>query len=87
MVQWKLILLLSIRIHTIHKDEGSIPGFVQWVWNPGCGIGHRHGSDPSVAVAVAEAGSCSSDSIPNLGTSICRKCGPKKKSKHNKKKL
>ena len=24
-----------------------------------------------VAVAVAEAGSCSSDSTPNLGTSIC----------------
>ena len=32
-----------------------------------------------VAVAVVWAGSCSSDSTPSLGTSICRGCGPKKK--------
>ena len=31
-----------------------------------------------VAVAVVQAGSCSSDSIPSLGTSMCRKWGPKK---------
>ena len=31
-----------------------------------------------VAVAVAEAGSYSSDWPPSLGTSICRGCGPKK---------
>ena len=29
-------------------------------------------------MAVAEAGSYSSHSIPSLGTSICCKCGPKK---------
>ena len=34
-----------------------------------------------IAVAVAVAGSCSSDSTPSLGTSICRGCGPKKKKK------
>ena len=33
-----------------------------------------------VAVAVASAGSCSSDSTPNLGTSICHTCGHKKKN-------
>ena len=33
----------------------------------------------SVAVAVAQAGSCSCDSTPSLGTSICCECGPKKK--------
>ena len=36
------------------------------------------------AVAAAQAGSCSSDLAPSLGTSICHGCGPKIK---NKKKL
>ena len=31
-----------------------------------------------IAVAVAQAGSNSSDSIPSLGTSICHGCGPKR---------
>ena len=31
-----------------------------------------------VAVAVAVAGSCSSHPTPNLGTSICHRCDPKK---------
>ena len=31
------------------------------------------------------AGSCSSDSTPSLGSSICRGCGPKKKKKKNEK--
>ena len=35
--------------------------------------------ESSVAVAVAKASGYSSDSIPSLGTSICCKCGPKKK--------
>jgi len=34
-----------------------------------------------VAVAVAQAGSCSSDLTPSLGTSICHGCGPKKTEK------
>ena len=38
-----------------------------------------------VAVAVAWAGRCSSNSTPSLGTSICRGCGPKKQK--DKKKL
>ena len=33
------------------------------------------------AVAVVEAGSCSPDSTPSLGTSMCRRCSPKKKKK------
>ena len=32
-----------------------------------------------VAVAVVQAGSCSSDWTPNLGTSMCHGCGTKKK--------
>ena len=39
----------------------------------------------SVAVAVAEAGSCSSYSTPSLGTSMCLRCGPKTKKKKKKK--
>ena len=38
-----------------------------------------------MAVAVAVAGSYSSDSIPSLGTSISRGCGPKKTKKKRKK--
>ena len=32
-------------------------------------------------MAVVEAGSGSSNSAPSLGTSICRRCGPKKTKK------
>ena len=37
-----------------------------------------------VAVAVVSAGSCSSNSAPSLGTSMCRRCGPKKQRKRKK---
>ena len=30
-------------------------------------------------MAVVQASSCSSDSAPSLGTSLCHGCGPKKK--------
>ena len=33
---------------------------------------------PGSCIAVAVAGSCSSDLTPSLGISICCKCGPKK---------
>ena len=36
----------------------------------------------SVAVAVAQAGSCSSDSTPGLETSICHRCSHKKQRKN-----
>ena len=32
-----------------------------------------------IAVALVSASSCSSNSTPSLGTSICHRCGPKKK--------
>ena len=50
-----------------HEDAGSIP----WPRSVGYGSG--------VAVAVVQAGSCSSDSTAGLGTSICCRCGLKKK--------
>ena len=37
-----------------------------------------------VAVAVAKAGSCSSNLIPSLGTSKYHGCGPKKQKKKKK---
>ena len=39
-----------------------------------------------IAVAVAQAGSCSSDSTSSLGTSICHGCSPKREPKNKKKK-
>ena len=43
-----------------------------------CCVGRRRGFVPWTPVAVAMAGSCTSDSTPSLGTSICHGCGPKK---------
>ena len=37
------------------------------------------GSHVAVAVAVAQVSSCSSDSAPSLGTSMCHWCDPQKK--------
>ena len=65
----------------IHEDVGLTPGLTQWVKDPAlpelwCRSQTQLGSDVSVAVAVA--GSCSSDSTPSLGTSTCFRCSPKK---------
>ena len=52
-----------------HEDAGLTPGLTQWMriqcgCGCGCGIGCR----------------CSSNLTPSLGTSICRRWGPKKKN-------
>jgi len=49
-----------------------------------CGVGHRCGSDSHVAVAVVQAGSCSSNLTASLGISICCRSGPKKTKKKKK---
>ena len=67
---------------SIHEDTGSIPGLSQWVQGSGiavsCGVGRRCSLDPTVAMAVAQAGGYSSNWTPSLEISICRGCGPKK---------
>ena len=42
------------------------------------------GLGSGVAVALAKAGGCSSNSTPSLGTYICCGCGPKKTKKKKK---
>ena len=63
---------------SIREDASSIPG-------PLGGLRIRRYRDPwlrlrsGVAVAAVEAGSCSSNSAPGLGTSMCHRRGCKKK--------
>ena len=54
-----LALLSELRIHTCHELR--------------CRWQTRLGSH--IAVAVVEAGSCSSNSTPSLGTTTCHRCG------------
>ena len=70
-----------------HEVAGSVPALAQWVNNPvlpelWCRLQTRLGSH--VAVALAWASGYSSDSTPSLGTSICRRCSPKKNNNNNK---
>ena len=82
MAQWQRSQLTFVRMQV--RSLASLSG--QWVkhlmrrcrelW---CSGQMRLGS--GVIVAVMQAGSCSSDLTPRLGTSICRGCGPKKSKK------
>ena len=70
--------LVSMRMHI--QSLASLSGLRTWccceLW---CRSQMRLGS--WVAVAVAQAGSYSSNSPPSLGTSICHRCSPKEEKK------
>ena len=60
----------------IHEDSGLIPGLIQWVGIWCCHeLWYRSETwlGSGVAVAVVQAGTCSSDLTPSLGTSICHR--------------
>ena len=65
---------------SIHEYMGSVPGLSHWVGDPGSELWCRWQTSLGyhVVVTVMWAGSCSSDSTPSLGTSICFRCIPKK---------
>ena len=46
-----------------------------------CQLWYRSQAWLRSGMAVTQAGSCSSDSSPSLGTSMCCKCGPEKQNK------
>ena len=50
-----------------------------------CGVGHRHGSDPVVLVAVAVAGSSSFNSLSRLELTYVTGVALKKKNKQTNK--
>ena len=68
----------EMNLTSIHEDAGLTPGLDQWIRDL---VLPQMQLRSHVVVAVAVAGSCSSDSTPRLGTSTCCVCGPRKQKK------
>ena len=71
-----------------HEDLGLIPGLLSGlrIWRC-CELWCRSQTwlRSCVVMAVVQASSCRSDSTPNLGTSTCQGCGPKKPNQNQTK--
>ena len=68
---------------SIHEDVGSIPSLIWWVSIAvNCGVGHRHGLDPSLFWLWTSSGK--PKLAPNLEKTKKKKF-PKKKKKKKKK--
>ena len=59
---------VGTNLSSSHEDGSSSPGLAQWLRS-------------LVAVAAVYIGSCSSESTPSLGISVCHRRGPKKEKK------
>ena len=79
MVQQKQIQLISTRmwVQSLALLSGSGIWHCHELW---CRLQTQLRTH--IAVAMVWAGSCSSDSTPSLGTSICSGCSPKKQNKN-----
>ena len=71
--KWIWLGIMKLRVQSLPLLSGLRIQHCCELW---CRSQARLGS--GVAVAVVYASSCSSNSAPSLGTSICRRCGPKK---------
>ena len=71
---------------SIHEDKGLIPGLAQWVGARHCHelwCGLQMWLRSCIALALVWAGGYDSDLTPSLGSSMCRRCSPKKTKNNN----